>query len=454
MNFRKDESLDALAHAGNVAQFISFVPTGGGAYAQGYSRVFGHAPNHHFSSPEDGLTALLAASADGAINLRSYAPDSPRSKEFVYGIGNVSEALSEVKRLISSDLFVIANETIDIKDGGVSGVVQGGIIEFAPDDTPRCVEKPGVASLPLAWGIGLLTKVYGYLPELDLQTTGRLEFSIHPRPRGWKYGHTLCWEWEAENTAPATASMNWPNRFSRHIGDKAFGLLVADLVGASVPKTTVFGRRVAPFSFGKPTGSHEVWTRTCPHEPEPGRYTTLKGWTDPFRLMSIEDPSHTAIASVICQAAVPAVYSGAAIVTIDGRLLVEGRSGEGDGLMLGIDHPEELPGGVAGQIDAVFKKLSAALGPVRFEWVFDGTTVWVVQLHRGATQTSQTVLVPGTAENWLTFEASEGLEALRTFLKHMPDDTGVEIEGEIGLTSHLADLVRKSKRPARLAAPA
>jgi hypothetical protein len=49
-----------------------------------------------------------------------------------FGIGNFSEALSEVKRLISSDLFVIANETIDIKDGGVSGDVQGGIIEFAP----------------------------------------------------------------------------------------------------------------------------------------------------------------------------------------------------------------------------------------------------------------------------------------------------------------------------------
>lgn len=454
LNFRKDKSLDTLAQAGNVAQFISFFPMSGGAFSQSYSRVFGYALNHHFSDVQEGLAALLAASVDASLNLRSYAPDSPRSREFVYGIRDVREALAGLTRLISSGLFVIANETIDINDGGVSGVVQGGIMEFAPDDTPRCVEKPGVASLPLPWALDLLTKVYGFRPELEMQGQGRLEFSIHPRPRGWKNSHTLCWEWEPENTATAAASMNWPNRFSRHIGDKAFGLLMAELVGANVPATNVIGRRVAPFTFGKPTGSHEVWTRTCPHEPEPGRYTTLKGWTDPFKLMSAEDPNHTSIASVICQAAVPAVYSGAAIVTIDGTLLVEGRSGEGDGLMLGLDHPEELPSAVAKQIDEVYGMLSRSLGPVRFEWVYDGQTVWVVQLHRGATQTSHAVLVPGEAAHWLTFEAAEGLEALRTFLHDMPADAGVKIEGEIGLTSHLADLVRKAKRPARLAVPA
>jgi hypothetical protein len=244
--------------------------------------------------------------------------------------------------------------------------------------------------------------------------------------------------------------MNWPNRFSRHIGDKAFGLLVAELIGANVPKTTVFGRRVAPFSFGKPTGSHEVWTRTCPHEPDPGRYTTLKGWTDPFRLMAQEDPEHIAIASILCQAAVPAAYSGAAIVTIEGALLIEGRRGEGDGLMLGRDNPEELPREVLENVEGVYRTVSHALGPVRFEWVYDGGAVWLVQLHRGATQTSHTVLVPGDAQEWLTFEAADGLEALRAFLRDIPEDAGVTIEGEIGLTSHLADLIRKAQRPARL----
>ena len=450
LNFRKDESLDTLARAGNVAQFVSFKPTTAGKLSQQYSRIAEYDPNHEFSGAEEALCALLAASAEGSINLRSYAPDSPRSKEFVYGLKNVKEALEGLARLTSEGLFVIANETVDITDGGVSGVVQGGIIEFAPDDTPRCVEKPGVASLPLAWGIELLTKVYGFRPDIEDQSRGRLEFSIHPQPRGWKSGHTLCWEWEPQNSLPTNANMSWPNRFSSHIGDKAFGLLMAELVGAKVPQTTVFGRRVAPFTFGTPTRSHEVWIRTCPHEPEPGKYTTLKGWTDPFRLMSVEDPDNVAIASVICQSAVPALYSGAAIVTIKGDLLIEGRRGEGDGLMLGIDHPEELPDRVTNKVERVYQMLSSSLGHVRFEWVYDGDDVWIVQLHRGATQSSQTVLVPGEASKWFTFEASDGLEALRSFLKDIPIDAGVTIEGEIGLTSHLADLLRKAERPSRL----
>ncbi len=454
MNFRKDESLDTLAQLGNVAQFISFKPGPAGSLEQQYSRVWGHAPNHRFASPSDALAELIRTSPERSINLRSYAPDSPRSKEFVYGITDAGKALEELRRLAAEGLFVIANETVDVKDGGVSGVLQGGIMEFAPDDTPRCVEKPGVASLPTEWAIRMLTTVYGFSPDIGATSDGRLEFSIHPLQRGWKHGHTICWEWEPNNTTSAQAKMNWPNRFSRHIGDKAFGLLVAELVGAKVPRTTVFGRRVAPFVFGNSTRSHEVWIRTCPHEPEPGKYTTLKGWTDPFRLMSAEDPDHGSIASVICQAAVPAAYSGAAIVTIDGDLLIEGRKGEGDGLMLGRDHPEDLPYAVSDQVRAVYEKLSAALGAVRFEWVHDGDEVWVVQLHRGATQSSETVLVPGDAREWLTFEAADGLEALRAFLQDMPNGTGLTIEGEIGLTSHLADLIRKAKRPARLAVPA
>jgi len=453
LNFRKDESLDALAEIGNVAQFVSFMPSNAGLVEQ-YSRIAGQSPNHTFGDASQALSALLSASIERSINLRSYTPDSPRSREFVYGIRSLGEAINGLRRLTSEGLFVIANETIDVNDGGVSGVAQGGIIEFAPDDTPRCVEKPGVASLPLEWGIRLLETVYGFRPEISKSTQGRLEFSVHPRRRGWKHSHTVCWEWEPRNTTSSAPAMNWPNRFSRHIGDKAYGLLMAEITGARVPRTTVFGRRVAPFAFGEPTSSREVWIRTCPQEPEPGRYSTLKGWTDPFRLMSDEDPGHTEIASILCQAAVPAEYSGAAIVTIDCDLLIEGRRGEGDGLMLGRDHPEDLPETVSEKVTAVYGELSRILGPVRFEWVYDGEYVWIVQLHRGATQTSQTILVPGDARHWLTFEAANGLEALRTFLHDLPGDAGVTIEGEIGLTSHLADLIRKARRPARLAVPA
>lgn len=454
MDLRKDRSLDALARTGNVAQFVSFAPDANGDLQQHYSRVSGFQPNHKFGSLEEALATLLRQSVDGTINLRSYAPNSPRSQEFLYGLRALEEAVAGTKRLASQGLSVIANETVDIHDGGVSGVIQGDIVEFAPDDTPRCVEKPGVASLPKSWAYALLETVYGFRPDIDTSHNSRLEFSIHPKPRGWKLSHTLAWEYEELGETTAEATFAWPNRFSRHIGDKAFGLLMAGQVGVPVPETTVFGRRVSPFTFGQPTGSHEIWTRTCPHEPEPGRYTTVKGWIDPFKLMAQEDPLHEAIASILCQAAVPAVYSGAAIVMSDRNLHIEGRHGEGDGFMLGKDQAEELPSAILGEVHRTYELLAGTLGPVRFEWVHDGDKVWVVQLHRGATQSSQTVLVPGDALEWHAFEASAGLDALRAFLSALPQDAGVTVNGDIGLTSHLADLIRKSKHPARLLSPA
>jgi hypothetical protein len=452
MNVRKDQSLDELARTGNVAQFVSFAPDAAGLLCQQFSRVIGYAPNHDFSSLDAALQMLLRNSVDGTINLRSYAPDNPRSREFVYGLATLEEAILAAKRLAREGLFVIANETVDIQDGGISGVVQGDIIEFAPDDTPRCVEKAGVASLPRAWGLAILKAVYGFRPDIDVPYDTRLEFSIHPRPRGYKQSHTLLWEYDKTSVHQAHASLVWPNHFSRHIGDKVFGLLIADYLGLPIPLTTVIGRRVSPFSFGRPTGSFEVWTRTCPQEPEPGRYTSLKGWTDPFKLLATEDPSQKCIASVLCQAAVPAAYSGAAIVTIERDLLIEGKAGEGDGLMLGKDHPEILPEKILGDVRITYEHLASTLGPVRFEWVHDGEKAWIVQLHCGETETSATVLVPGNAAQWRPFDARNGLEALRQFLTDLPADVGVTVKGEIGLTSHLADMIRKAKRPARLTA--
>ena len=51
--------------------------------------------------------------------------------------------------------------------------------------------------------------------------------------------------------------LDWPNRFSRFIGDKVFGLLVADLIGLDVPRATVLARRIGPFVFGRRTGSRD-----------------------------------------------------------------------------------------------------------------------------------------------------------------------------------------------------
>jgi hypothetical protein len=452
MAFFKDESLDKLADWGNVAQFVSFEPAPNGRFRQRFSRVAGFAPNYEFESIAEAVENLIDASSEHSVNIRSFVPNDPRSKEFIYGLTEREEVLRQVERLGGLGLYLIVNETIDVSDGGVSGVLQGGVIEFAPDDTPRCVEKPGVASLPADLGLRLIETVYGFRAELPLSENDRVEFSVHPRLRGWKQSHTLTWERELGVDGSGKAKLAWPNRFSRHIGDKAFGLLMAHELGFAVPHTLVIGRRVGPFAFGRATGSAEVWTRTCPIVPEPGRFTTVKGWTDPFALMSDEDPTGTQIASVLSQAAVPAHFSGAAIVDANGYLIVEGKQGEGDRFMLGLALPEYLPSDVLADVNELYERLSASLGAVRFEWVHDGATAWLVQLHRGATSSAGSVLVPGDTGRWERIDAAMPLPQIRAAIDALDDGVGLSVVGDIGLTSHIADVIRKAGRPARLEA--
>lgn len=446
----KDEVLDRLADRGNVAQFVAFRPTDRNLPKQTFARIRGHSPNDRFLNPRQAIDALLTASSEGRVNVRSYLPDDPRSKDFVYGLGTTDDAVDTLISLTSAGLHTIVNETIDVCDGGVSGVVQGGTIEFTPDDTPRGVEKPGIASLPFDQGLKLLEMVYGFAPELASAEGDRTEFSIHPKARGWRHSHTILWEHESGLVFAPHTALRWPNRFSRMIGDKAFGLMMADRLGVPVPRTLVIPRRIAPFRFGRETGSGEVWTRTCPTEPQPGLYTTVKGWIDPFALLQAEDPTKECLASVLCQDAVPALYSGAAIVNELGKLTIEGRSGEGDRLMLGLDRPEQLPDKVLDDVRAVQARLSEPLGPVRLEWVHDGVRVWVVQLHLGATQSDGVTVVPGEAERWVEIPVELGLANLRATLSCLEPGDGALLVGDVGMTSHIADLVRKAGLPARL----
>ncbi len=131
-------------------------------------------------------------------------------------------------------------------------------------------------------------------------------------------------------------------QFSRLIGDKVFGLLVAHHLGLPVPETTVVNRRIAPFIFGLPTGWGETWIRTAPTEQVPGKFTTQRGWTDPYALLAEEDLTGVQIASVLAQQGVNPIYSGALIVGPNRKPIVEGKQGEGESLMLGESAPEKL----------------------------------------------------------------------------------------------------------------
>jgi len=445
----KDAVLDRLADVANVAQFVSFSP--GPDLEQRFARLRGCPPNERFPSADRAVAALLEASQEASVNVRSFDPASPKRRAFRYGLQTVDAVMEELRRLASHGLFTIVNETIDVNDGGVSGVALGGVLEFAPGDTPRAVEKPGTLGIGIELGLRLLERVYHFRPSVGYPPDVRVEFSIHPLRRGVRHEHTIIWEAEQVGAVELSASPSWPNRFSRLIGDKAFGLLVADLLDLPVPFTTVISRGVAPFEFGKPTGTGETWIRTCPFEQMPGRFTTRKGWCDPFRLLADEDPAAKYLASVLAQEGVEPVYSGALVAGPDGSPIVEGVRGSGETFMLGRAAPDTLPPGVVSSVQHLFDRASNELGPVRFEWVYNGEQTWVVQLHRGATRTSGRTIYPGEARVYHRFDVTKPIDELRDLIARVQGTgEGIILTGNIGVTSHMGDLLRRAKIPSRI----
>lgn len=439
----KDARLWRLGTHGNVAQFASF----DAGLGPRYSRLAG---DPEIRSLEAAVAAIKERSAATTLNVRTFLPQANKSLPFEYG-KSAAEAIEYVRHYAAEGLYTIVNETIDIKDGGVSGVALGGLLEFSPEDTPRAVEREGTASLPFAMGIRLLEAVYGFAIDLPEAPSTRFEFSIHPSRVGYRRSHTLLWEEEIVGEASLESSTVWPNRFSKFIGDKVYGLLIAECLGLPVPRTTVIGRKIAPFTFGTSTGTAETWIRTAPSSQDPGRFTTAPTWMDPFVLVAGEDPGGE-LASVLAQEGVDALWSGASRPLEDGSDYIEGVAGRGLGYMQGDVPADQLPDEVVAEVREVLARATRALGPVRAEWAHDGAQAWVLQLHRAERADADVdVISPGSADRWLTYEPALGLPVLRELISQAVKEgaTGIEVAGRIGITSHVGDLVRRAGIPGR-----
>lgn len=442
-NKLKDEVLDSISKEFNVAQFASYGPNLIGRF----SRIKNHKPNYHCDKIEDTIIILISNSWGKSVNIRTFKPDNTKGNPFYYGITSVKYVMTLLKQLSKQGYYTIVNETIDIKDGGVSGVVMNDIIEFSPNDTPKCVEKPGVCSMPRKIGINILQKTYGFSPRLGFKNDLRVEFSIHSMRRGFRNEHTIIWEIENSGKSNNNIAINWPNNFSRFIGDKVFGLLIAEELGASVPYSTVISRNVAPFTFGRKTGNTEIWLRTSPAEKTPGKYPTFLGWEDPFIILN--DPDLIKISSVLAQHSVNSVYSGAAVPS-ENDILIEGVKGYGDNFMVGKQAPVNLDYNLKRKVSDIYTKLSSTLGKVTIEWVFDGKKVWIVQLSKSTNYSTSKIIYPGTANKYIKFHVADGLEELRVIVDTIEPGTGIELVGIIGITSHFGDILRKAKIPSKL----
>ena len=446
----KDEVLNQLADSVNIAQFVSYGPD----LKQRYSRLFELEPNHQFESILDAVWMLFKKSNGKSLNIRTYYPDSHQSQPFIYGLTEPYEVITNLIQLADKGLYIIIHETIDVNDNGVSGILQCGMLEFAPGVTVRFIEESTdpISVFTKKFGCELLKCVYGFAPDIDYPDTKRVEFSIHPNPIGYRQTKTIIWEIQDIKYAEIKDFNTWPTAFSKLIGDKAYGLLIGSMCGFKVPHTNVFPRNPAidNFSFGESTGSSEVWMRTCPSESTPGKYINIRGWQDPFTLMEADDPSGKNIVSCLSQHEVSAKYSGATLTTDNGAK-IEGVQGFGDNFMLGTDKPTIIPFETFQAITELHHRLVTRFGPVRFEWVCDlADNIWLLQLHLGKSVSSGRTIVPGEFIKSIDFDVALGLEHLRRIIDNISNNTGILVRGNIGMSSHICDVLRKANIPSLL----
>ena len=130
----KDDMLSRLAERANVAQFVSFGP--GPALPQRRARLRGHGPDHRFAGAAEAVGALLALAPGGSVNVRSFRAGAPKGGPLSYGLTRRDDVLAVLRARAGEGLHTIVNETIDVRDGGVSGVALGGLVEFAPGPRP------------------------------------------------------------------------------------------------------------------------------------------------------------------------------------------------------------------------------------------------------------------------------------------------------------------------------
>jgi hypothetical protein len=157
------------------------------------------------------------------------------------------------------------------------------------------------------------------------------------------------------------------------------------------------------------------------------------------------------LAAVLVQSEVPAVYSGALITGADGRPIIEGVAGFGDKFMLGETGPARLPVHVTQLLNDLHTTAQVKLGSIRLEWVFDGNAIWIVQLQQETALSDGLVIVSGKSIDEVAFDPRQGLDELRRLVERVRSSgCGIRVLGNIGMTSHLADILRRSRIPSRI----
>ena len=91
------------------------------------------------------------------------------------------------------------------------------------------------------------------------------------------------------------------------------------------------------------------------------------------------------------------------------------------------------------------------IGNVSIEWVYDGNEIWIVQLNQLKNIGNGNIIVQGNPMYYKQFHVEMGLESLRDVIKSLKNETvGIELVGNVGITSHFGDLLRQANIPSRM----
>ena len=119
--------------------------------------------------------------------------------------------------------------------------------------------------------------------------------------------------------------------------------------------------------------------------------------------------------------------------------------------MLARAAPAPLPDRVLDDVRRLGARAAAALGPVRFEWSHDGRTAWVVQLHQAASTATRHHHPPGHPGPLAPVRPGPRPRAAAPPDRAVDPGDGIELTGDVGVTSHAGDLLRRAAIPSRLA---
>jgi hypothetical protein len=133
--------------------------------------------------------------------------------------------------------------------------------------------------------------------------------------------------------------------------------------------------------------------------------------------------------------------------------IIEGVQGFGDEFMLGRIGAGTLDATLVTELEKLHSLTLECVGSARMEWAFDGDTLWVLQLQQEEAVSSGRVIVPGTTERNVDFEVSDGIAGLRQLVDLVAGKSvGINIIGDVGMTSHIADILRRHRIPSRIMA--